>query len=422
MCVCVCVIYIFLGIVLTSRAWNYSQIRNIWQLNHILVEMNTVYKSYRFELMPDKEQKIFFNDHLGCCRFVYNHFLNQRIEQYKKDKKSDNYHAQSLALTQLKKQDDTAWLNDINSQSLQASLRFLDTAFVNFFEGRAGFPRFKSRKHSNSFTIPQYGKLQGNEIKIPKFKKGIKVKVHREVMAKEKEQPEEKKKAKDKQEEDKKELKIGKMTITRTPRGKYFVSILVEEEIKPFPKSNKAVGIDLGISSFAVTSDNQTFPNHRYLKKLEQKLKQAQKHLTRKKKGSNGYEKQRLKVAKLHEKIANARLDTLHKVSYSLVKENGILVVEDLNVKGMMKNKKLAKHIADVSWGTFVRLLAYKCNWYGRELVRIDRFYPSSKTCSQCGWINKELDLSMRKWTCANGHKFDRDYNARANILPEGVR
>src|SRR5690606_17769471 len=218
------------------------------------------------------------------------------------------------------------------------------------------------------------------------------------------------------------EGKISKMTISRTPTGKYFICIFTEQEIEQFPKSNKAVGIDLGIKDFAITSDGKKFKNNRYTKKYASKLKRAQQHLSRKKKGSNGFENQRRKTAKIHQKIANSRLDTLHKVSYRLVRDNQILVVEDLNVKGMVKNRKLAKHISDVSWGNFVNLFRYKCDWYGRELIKIDRFYPSSKTCNACGWINKELNLSGREWTCENGHHLDRDLNAAKNILKEGLK
>lgn len=287
----------------------------------------------------------------------------------------------------------------MNSQTLQFALKSLDTAFVNFFKNRSEFPRFKSKRHKNSFTVPQSGKIEGNSIRIPKFKKGIKVKLHKEVKG-----------------------KIGKMTISRTPTGKYFVCICTEEEIQQFPKSNKAVGIDLGIKDFVITSEGKKFKNNRYTKKYASKLKREQQHLSRKKKGSNGFEKQKLKVAKIHEKVSNSRLDTLHKVSYELVKNNQIIAIENLNVKGMIKNRKLSKHITDASWGSFVNLLHYKCYWYGRELVKINRFFPSSKTCNECGWINKELNLSDREWTCENGHHLDRDLNAAKNILKEGLQ
>lgn len=360
--------------------------------------MKTVNKTYRFRLLPNKEQEILLSKHFGCTRFVYNFFLNERKAQYQADKKTDNYYTQASTLTKLKKQESTQWLNEVNSQTLQFALRSLDTAYVNFFRGNAKFPRFKSKKHKNSFTVPQSGRLENGKINIPKFKQPINIVQHREVTG-----------------------TIGKMTITRTPTGKYFVSIFTQENIEELPKTEKTVGVDLGLKDFVITSDNKKFKNNRYTKQYARKLRQAQKHLSRKTKGSNGFEKQKLKVAKIHEKIANSRLDTLHKISYELVRDNQVIAVEDLNVKGMVKNRKLSKHIADASWGNFVNLLQYKCDWYERELVKVDRFYPSSKTCSVCGWINENLNLSTRQWTCKNGHVLDRDHNASINILNEGL-
>ena len=362
--------------------------------------MKTIFKSFKFRIYPNDEQEILLSKHFGCSRFVYNYFLNERKEQYQKDKKSDNYYSQAKTLTDLKKQEEYNWLKEVNSQTIQFALRCLDTAYVNFFRGNAQFPNFKSRKHKNTFTIPQFGRLEENKIYIPKFKGGIKVKL------------------------DKREIKgkIGKMNITKTPTGKYYVSIFTEQSIEQLPKTNKQVGIDLGIKDFVITSDGIKFKNNRYTKKYSRELKKAQQHLSRKKKGSNGFEKQKLKVAKIHEKITSCRLDTLHKVSYQLVKENDLIVVEDLNVKGMIKNHKLSKHIADVSWGNFVNLLNYKCDWYGKELVKVNRFYPSSKTCNSCGWINQGLKLSEREWSCKCGKKHNRDLNASKNILKEGLK
>ena len=362
--------------------------------------MKMVNKTYRFRLFPTAEQEILLAKHFGCTRYVYNHFLNERKEQYQADKKSDNYYKQAATLTKLKKEEDTKWLKEVNSQTLQFALRSLDTAFLNFFRGNAQFPKFKSRKHKNTFTIPQFGKLEDGKIIIPKFKDGIKVKLHREVKG-----------------------KIGKMSITKTPTGKYYVSIFTEQEVEELPKTNKQVGIDLGLKDFVITSDNKKYKNNRYTKKYAKQLKKAQQHLSRKQKGSNGFEKQKLKVAKIHEKIASCRLDTLHKVSKELVESYDLISIEDLNVKGMIKNHKLSKHIADASWGNFVTLLQYKCDWYGKELVKVNRFYPSSKTCGECGWINQELKLSDREWTCKScGAIHDRDVNASRNILKEGLK
>jgi len=362
--------------------------------------MKTIFKSFKFRIYPNKEQEILLSKHFGCSRFVYNHFLNERKEQYQKDKKSDNYYKQAKTLTDLKKKEEYNWLKEVNSQTIQFALRSLDTAYVNFFRGNAQFPNFKSRKHKNTFTIPQFGIVKDGKILIPKFKDGIKVNL------------------------DKREIKgkIGKMNITKTPTGKYYVSIFTEQTIEQLPKTNKQVGIDLGLKDFVITSDGIKFKNNRYTKKYSRELKKAQQHLSRKEKGSNEFEKQKLKVAKIHEKIASCRLDTLHKVSYQLVKENDLIVVEDLNVKGMIKNHKLSKHIADASWGNFVNLLNYKCEWYGKELVKVNRFYPSSKTCNCCGWINQNLKLFEREWTCKCGETHDRDLNASKNILKEGLK
>lgn len=359
-----------------------------------------VNKTYKFRIYPTAEQEVLLAKHFGHTRWVYNYFLNERKEQYQKSKKSDNYYAQAKTLTEIKKNEETQWLKDVNSQTLQFALRSLDTAFLNFFRGNAQFPRFKSRKHKNTFTIPQLGAIEDGKINIPKFKDGIKVKLHREVKG-----------------------KIGKMSITKTPTGKYYVSIFTEQEVGELPKTNKRVGIDLGLKDFVITSDNKKFKNNRYTKKYARELKKAQQHLSRKQKGSNGFEKQKLKVAKIHEKIASCRLDTLHKVSKELVESYDLISVEDLNVKGMIKNHKLSKHIADASWGNFITLLQYKCDWYGKELVKVNRFYPSSKTCGNCGWINQDLKLSDREWTCNScGVIHDRDVNASLNILKEGLK
>ena len=361
--------------------------------------MKTIFRTYHFELMPNQEQKTLLDKHFGCIRYVFNYFLNERKEQYQVDKKSDNYYAQAATLTELKKKDETIWLKEVNSQSLQFALRCLDTAYINFFRGNAKFPRFKSKKNKNTFTVPQFAVLEENKLYIPKFKEGIKVIVHREIKG-----------------------EIGKCTFSKTPTGKYFVSILSEEQYQPKEKTGAICGIDLGLKDFAITSDGIKFKNNKYTKQYERKLAKAQKHLSRKTKGSNSFEKQRRKTALIHEKITNSRMDNLHKASHKLVADYDIIALEDLNVKGMVKNHKLAKHISDASWGTFVRLLEYKANWNDKQIVKINRWYPSSKTCCECGWINQDLNLSIREWTCKNGHILDRDINAAKNILKEGLK
>ncbi len=361
--------------------------------------MKTIHRTYKFELRPAQEQKVLLDKHFGCVRFVYNYFLNERKEQYQKNKKSDNYYTQAKTLTDLKKKEETIWLKEVNSQALQFVLRSLDTAYLNFFRGNAKFPRFKSKKKKNSFTVPQHTNLIDGKVYVPKFKEGIKCIVHREVKG-----------------------EVGKMTFFKTPTDRYFVSILTEEQYQPKKKTGAVCGADLGLKDFLITSDGNKFKSNRYTKRYEKELAKAQKHLSRKQKGSNSFEKQRRKVAKVHEKIFNTRQDVLHKVSHQLVSDYDIICLEDLNVKGMMSNRKLSKYIADASWSTFVRFLEYKADWNDKKVVKINRFYPSSKICHVCGWINQDLNLSMREWTCKNGHCLDRDLNASINILNEGLK
>lgn len=363
--------------------------------------MRKINRAYKFRLYPSREQAELLAKHFGCTRFVYNHFLNQRKEQYGLTGKSDNYYAQARSLTELKKQEATAWLKEINSQSLQFALRSLETAYTNFFQKRAKFPSFKSKHAKNSFTVPQSVFIADGRLFIPKFKEGIKCRVHREIKG-----------------------KVGKATISKTPSGKYFVSVFTEEEyVTPIKKSGKAVGVDMGLKDLLITSDGETFKNNRYIKRYERKLAKAQLHLSRKKKGSKGFENQRLKVAKLHEKIANSRADYLHKCSISLVRRYDTICIEDLNVKGMERNHRLAKSVTDASWGAFVSMLTYKAEWNGKKVVKIDRFFPSSQTCNVCGYINKQTkDLSVREWECPVCHTHhNRDVNAAINILRFGL-
>ena len=362
--------------------------------------MKQIYRTYKFRIYPNKEQQAILARYFGSVRFVYNHFLAERKQQYEETQHSDDYYKQAKSLTELKKQEEYSWLKEINSQTLQHALRHLETAYVNFFRGTAKFPNFKSKKNKNSFSVPQNCSLSNGRIYIPKFKEGIKVKEHRKVNG-----------------------LVKQMTISLTPTGKYYVSILTEELYEAIQKTNKSVGIDLGLKDFVITSEGKKYKNHRYIKQYEKELAMAQKHLSRKQHGSNSYEKQRRKVAKIYEKISNCRADKQHKVALDLIRKYDIICLEDLNIKGMIKSHKLAKAINDASWGQFVSMLTYKAELNDKQVIKIDRWYPSSKTCHNCGWVNEGLKLSDRQWVCPHcGEIIDRDINAAKNILSEGIR
>jgi putative transposase len=354
--------------------------------------------TYKFRLKPTLDQKVLLNKHFGSVRWTYNYFLNQRKTEYLNNKKSLNYYDQAAELTQIKKVNE--WLKEINSQTLQYSLKCLDMAYQGFFNKRTKFPNFKSKRNKNSFTIPQNVRYDGTKLIVPKFLDGIEMIMERQIKG-----------------------IIKHCNISKTPTGKYFVSILTELEYQPVRKTNQSVGIDLGIKDFLVLSNGTKIKNHRFLKHYERILAENQKYLSRKTKQSNRYEKQRLKLARIYEKVTNSRMDLIHKTTTSLVKQFDTIYLEDLNVKGMMKNHKLAKAIGDVSWGKFIDVLEYKAIWNDKQVIHIDRFFPSSKTCSKCGWINNHLTLKDRNWTCSEcGSVHDRDFNAAINILNEGYR
>ena len=357
-------------------------------------------KAFKYKLIPNDEQIVLLNKHFGSIRFAYNHFLNERKVEYETNKATINYYDNCSALTLLKKEESYSWLKEINSQSLQHSLKALDNAYNNFFKKRSQFPNFKSKNGKNSFCVPQFVKLEDDKLIIPKFKEPIKVILHRKFNG-----------------------LIKQCTISKTATNEYFVSILVETTHEVKPKTGLTVGIDLGIKDFAITSDGYKYKNNRYTKKYAKKLKIAQKHLMKKVKGSNRYNKQKLKVAKIYKKITNSRKDNLHKVSTDLISKYDIIVLEDLNVKGMVKNHKLAKHISDASWSTFIEMLKYKASWNEKKIIQVSRWFPSSKTCSVCGYINQNLTLEIREWTCPDCNTtHDRDFNAATNILKEGLK
>ena len=368
--------------------------------------MKTVYRTYKFRMYPNSEQRQVLARYFGSVRFIYNHYLAERKRQYEETGRSDNYAKQAKDLVSLKRTEGFDWLREINSQTLQQTLMHLDTAYKNFFNHTADFPKFKSRKRGGSFTVPQYCYIEDGYVHIPKFKEGLKVKDHREVKG-----------------------AVRSMTISITPTGKYYVSILTEEQYEPMQRTNASVGLDMGLKSLVTTSEGETYDNNRYTKKYEQKLAAAQKHLSRKQKDSNSWDRQRMKVAKIHETLANSRRDWQHKVSADIVKHYDTICIEDLGVKQMEEKKKggkknrLSKSISDAGWSSLVAMIVYKAEMNDRTVVKVDRYYPSSKTCSVCGWKNDSLVLSDRNWTCPQcGTKHDRDLNAAVNILGEGLR
>lgn len=365
-------------------------------------------RAYKYRIYPTDEQKVLFAKTFGCCRFVYNWALSLKITAYKEHKKSlSNVYLTNLMKSELKAE--YKWLSDVNSQSLQSALRNLDTAYTNFFRNTKaiGFPKFKSRKDRQSFLCPQHCRVDfaKGTITIPKAK-DIPAVLHRKFRG-----------------------TVKTVTISMTPSGKYFASVLVDTGLQEIPagevKRETTQGIDLGIKSLAVCSDGRTFGNLKNLQRSLDRLKLFQKRLSRKQKGSANRNKARIKVARLQEHIANSRKDNLHKITHSLTHDSQVrtICMEDLNVKGMQRNHHLAQAVGDASFGMFLTLLEYKCKWYGVNLIKIDRFAPSSKTCGKCGCVYKGLKLSERSWTCPEcGTYHDRDFNAACNIKEFGLK
>jgi len=358
---------------------------------------NEMHKAFKFRLLPTKEQEVLLAKHFGCSRFIYNHFLSEKQKHYLENKTTLNFNQCAGNLVAKKKEEGYEWLKEVNSQVLISTLMNLETAYGNFFKKKSKFPRFKSKKNKNSFQIPQHISLkEENVVQIPKFKEGLKFVKHRELKG-----------------------EIKSATISKLTTGKYYISFLcvVEKPIK-HKKTGKSIGIDLGLKDFIITSEEQRYCNPKFTKKYEAKLAKKQRILSRKEKGSKGRDKARIAVAKVHEKITNSRNDMQHKVSSKLVKDYDLIAIEDLNVKGMVKNHKLAKAISDVAWSSFVTKLKYKAQWNDKEVITIDRFYPSSKTCSCCDQVKESLSLDERTWTCSKCNTIhDRDVNASKNIL-----
>lgn len=354
-------------------------------------------KAFKYKLAPTNEQATLINKHIGSARFVYNLALETKQMAYAGNRISLDCFALIKQLPDLKKE--CQWLKEINSQSLQQPIRNLDNAFTRFFKGQGSFPAFKKKSNGGSFNIPQNVLLKDGKLVIPKFKKGIKIVLHRPIKG-----------------------EIRQATISRTPTGKYFASVLCEtgEVIKPKVKikENTTVGIDLGIKTFVVSSNGKEFDNPKYLRKAQSRLKFVQRKYSK-----NKGRRTKHRLAVLHEKVANQRKDFLHKVSSELVKNHNSICIETLQVSNMLKNHKLAQSIQDAGWGTFVTMLEYKAEWYGKNILKIGTFEPSSKTCSCCGAINKELTLQDREWTCKScGTLLNRDVNAAINIKNFALR
>jgi putative transposase len=357
-------------------------------------------RAYRYRFYPTQEQARQLARTFGCVRFVYNWGLATRKHAYFHEGKSLYYCDLAAMLPALKRH--SPFLAEVSSVPLQQALRHLDRAYVNFFEGRADYPVWKSKRHDQSATYTANAfSWDGHALTLAKMDAPLAIRWHRPLPQ---------------------GAKPSSVTVTRDSAGRYFISMLVREQIAPLPVTAKMVGLDLGLASLVVTSDGQDIANPKYYRRNEQKLAKLQRRHAHKQKGSKNREKARKKVARQHARIVDQRRDYQHQQSHRITFENQVICVESLAVKHMVKNHCLAKSISDVGWGEFTRQLSYKANWYGRTLVKIDQWFPSSKTCHVCHYVLAELDLSVRKWVCPNcGALHQRDHNAAKNVLAEGL-
>ena len=356
-------------------------------------------KAYKFRFYPTPEQEQQLAQTFGCVRFVYNWALRLRSDAWYNDKKRLGYHESSSALTALKKNPDYSWLNDISCVPTQQTLRHLQTSFKNFWDGRAKYPTFKKKRSAQSAEYTRSAfKWNNGQLTLAKHKEPLNIRWSREI-------PD----------------KPTTVTVSRDSAGRYFVSLLCSTDVKTLPVSSNSIGVDLGIKDTAITSDGWKSGNPKYTARYEQTLAKYQRRLSKKKKGSANFQKAKLKVARVHAKIADSRKDFQHKLTTKLIHDNQIISLESLQVKNMVKNPKLAKAISDAGWTELVRQLEYKAAWYGRTVVSIDKWYPSSKRCSCCGYTLERLDLSVRSWECPEcDTKHDRDTNAALNIKAAG--
>ena len=363
-----------------------------------------VKRAYRFRFYPTPEQEQILARTFGCARFVYNHMLRLRSDAWMQRQERVGYHETSAALTALKKTPDHLWLNDVSSVPVQQALRHLQAAFSNFFAKRGKYPKFKRRdgRQSAEYTTSAF-KWDGDAqtLKLAKMDEPLAIRWSRQIP---------------------KAAKITTVTVSKDAAGRHFVSLLCDDVVMAKPAAQAKVGIDLGLSHFAILSTGEKVASPKTFRKNEAKLVKLQRRLAKKQKGSNNRTKAKWKVARLHAKIADSRKDFLHKISTRLVKENQVIAVESLSVSNMQKNRHLSKSISDASWSEFLRQLEYKAHWHGRELIGIDKWYPSSKRCSDCGHTVPKMPLNVRQWTCPEcGSEHDRDVNAARNVLAAGL-